>query len=179
MGIHEQLPERGAERSNGERWDWSLISRRCTLEALRMLRGSHDAEEVAQEALARAWRARQSCRTPETPLPWCLQITRNEALRAIGRRRTPSYGECVESVERLADSMAPGEGEGERTLTRLDVGRALSELSVEERRLLELRYTLDYSHPQIAAELEIPDATARVRLHRAHKRLAVLLAEHG
>lgn len=148
-----------------------------------MLRGSHEAEEVAQEALARAWRARQSCRTPETPLPWCLQITRNEALRAIGRRRTPSYGECVEFVERLADRMASadggGEGEGERTLTRVDVSRALRELSAEERRLIELRYTLDYSHPQIAAELQIPNATARVRLHRAHKRLAALLAEHG
>lgn len=47
----------------------------------------------------------------------------------------------------------------------------------EERRLIALRYSLDYSHTQIAAELEIPDVTARVRLHRARKRLAALLDE--
>jgi RNA polymerase sigma-70 factor, ECF subfamily len=175
------MPERGAKRSHGgERWDWSLISRRCTLEALRMIHVRHDAEEVAQEALARAWRSRQSCRTPEAPLPWCLQITRNEALRAIGRRRAPPYGGNAESVERLVDTLSTaGDSEGERTLARIDVSRALRELSADERRLIALRYTLDYSHPEIAAALEIPDVTARVRLHRARKRLEVLLADHG
>jgi RNA polymerase sigma-70 factor, ECF subfamily len=158
-----------------EWWDWSLISRRCTLEALRMLRARHDAEEVAQEALVRAWRSRRSCRTPEAPLQWCLQITRNEALRVIRRRRAMRNRESFESVENVADSVLAAEGD--RTLTRVDVGRALRALSLEERRLIALRYAFDYSHPQIAAELEIPDSTARVRLHRARKRLAVLLAE--
>ncbi len=159
----------------GAWWDWSLISRRCTLEALRMLRARQDAEEVAQEALVRAWRSRRSCRTPDAPLQWCLQITRNEALRAIGRRRAMRFGESFESVENVADSVVSAEGE--RTLARVDVGRALRALSAEERRLIALRYALDYSHPQIAAELAIPDSTARVRLHRARKRLAVLLEE--
>ena len=159
----------------GEWWDWSLISRRCTIEARRMLRARHDAEEVAQEALVRAWRSRRSCRTPDAPLQWCLQITRNEARRAIGRQRAMRYGQSFESVENVVDSVVAAEGE--RTLTRIDVGRALRALSAEERRLIALRYALDYSHPQIAAELEIPDVTARVRLHRARKRLAALLDE--
>ena len=159
----------------GEWWDWSLISRRCTLEALRMLRARHDAEEVAQEALVRAWRSRRSCRTPDAPLQWCLQITRNEARRAIGRQRAMRYRQSFESMENVVDSVVAAEGE--RTLARIDVGRALRALSAEERRLIALRYALDYSHPQIAAELEIPDVTARVRLHRARKRLAALLDE--
>jgi RNA polymerase sigma-70 factor, ECF subfamily len=140
-----------------------------------MLRVRHDAEEVAQEALVRAWRSRRSCRTPDAPLQWCLQITRNEARRAIGRQRAMRYGQSFESVENVVDSVVAAEGE--RTLTRIDVGRALRALSAEERRLIALRYALDYSHPQIAAELEIPDVTARVRLHRARKRLAALLDE--
>jgi RNA polymerase sigma-70 factor (ECF subfamily) len=141
-----------------------------------MLRVHDDAEEVAQEALTRAWRARDSCRTPEAPLPWCLQITRNEALRAIGRRKAVAYEEAVGP---LADTGAGAGREGDRTVARVDVRRALRELSAEERRLIALRYSLDYSHLQIAAELEIPDVTARVRLHRARKRLAVLLADHA
>src|ERR1700733_2756784 len=71
----------------GESWNWSQIRERCSVEARRMLRQPQDAEEVVQEALARAWRSRRACRTPETPLPWCLQITRNEALRLMQRQR--------------------------------------------------------------------------------------------
>jgi RNA polymerase sigma-70 factor (ECF subfamily) len=137
----------------------------------------HDAEEVVQEALARAWRSRESCRTPEAPLPWCLQITRNEALRLIGRRRVLSNAEPLGPDSEIEDQRATGEGE--RAVARLDVDRALQELAPQERLLITLRYEQDCSHPEIAAKLEIPEATARVRLHRAHKRLRVLLDDRG
>jgi RNA polymerase sigma-70 factor (ECF subfamily) len=157
---------------NGPQWDWSLIRERCAAEALRMLRRHQDAEEVAQEALARAWRSRRSCHTPEAPLPWCLQITRNEALRLISRRR----GRAVESLKpdgEIEDHKA--NGEHQRALVRVDLDRALRQLTQQERQLIALRYTDDCSHPEIAARLLIPEATARVRLHRAHKHLRALL----
>src|SRR5437588_1822924 len=88
-----------------DHWDWPLIRKRCADEALRILRRRQDAEEAVQEALARAWRSRASCRTPETPLPWCLQITRNEAFRAISRRRTQPDQEPIHEA-RLADARA-------------------------------------------------------------------------
>jgi RNA polymerase sigma-70 factor, ECF subfamily len=156
----------------GEQWDWPLIRRRCELEAARIVRRREDAEEVVQEALTRAWRSRRSCRTPESPLPWCLQITRNEALRLIERRRTQPHAQPLEDHE-LADDRAAGLED--RTLVRIDVDRALAELTSPERRLVELRYTRDFSHPEIAATLDIAEATARVRLHRIHKRLRMLL----
>jgi RNA polymerase sigma-70 factor, ECF subfamily len=138
-----------------------------------MLRSSQDAEEVAQEALARAWRSRRSCRTPEAPIPWCLQITRNEVLRLIEKRRGRAYVEELEADGEVPDDRA--RSEGERTITRLDVGQALRALTAPERTLIALRYALDYSHPQIAATLEIPEATARVRLYRAQQRLKTQL----
>jgi RNA polymerase sigma-70 factor (ECF subfamily) len=139
-----------------------------------MLRRQHEAEEVVQEALARAWRSRASCRTPETPLPWCLQITRNEALRLIGRQRRPPAKPLDEDGE-IPDQRSIGDCD--RTLLRIDVARALAQLSDQERLVISLRYTHDCSHPEIAARLEIPEATARVRLHRAHKHLKVLLED--
>ncbi len=155
-------------------WDWSLIRHRCRLEAVRILRRHHDADEVVQEALARAWRGRGSCRTPDSPLAWCLQITRNEAFRLIGSQRTRT-ADPLDSGPEFEDERAVGERE--RVLSRVDVGRALRSLPVPERQLIALRYQQDYSHPQIAAELEIPEATVRVRLHRAQKRLRPLLEE--
>ena len=60
-------------------------------------------------------------------------------------------------------------------MARVDITRALCKLTPHERRLIALRYEGDRSHPEIAAELKIPEATARVHLHRALKRLKPLL----
>lgn len=154
-------------------WDWCAIQRRCTAEALRMLRRPHDAEEAVQEALTRAWRRRHTCHTPEAPLPWCLQITRNEALRLMSRRRgSPS----LEPLEDREDLPAPATGrETPQALVRVDVHRALKMLTPHERGLIALRYGHDCSHFEIAQTLDIPEATARVRLHRVHNRLRELL----
>src|SRR5437868_6030023 len=78
-----------AQRPPPERplWQWELSRQRCLREAWRILRNRDDAEEAVQEALARAWRKRAACRTPWAPLPWLLQITRNEAMRFAARRR--------------------------------------------------------------------------------------------
>jgi RNA polymerase sigma factor (sigma-70 family) len=156
----------------GEDWDWVLLRKRCTAEALRMLRRHHDAEEVVQEALARAWRGRLTCRTPERPLPWCLQITRNEALRLIGRRAAVTL-HPLELESEIEDHRAVGARD--RTLVQVDVHRALHTLTPNERLLIALRYEHDRSHAEIAATLQIPESTARVHLHRAHKRLKPLL----
>jgi RNA polymerase sigma-70 factor (ECF subfamily) len=153
-------------------WDWGLIRHRCRAEAIRIVRRHHDADEVVQEALARAWRSRRSCRTPDAPLPWCLQITRHEALRLIGRQRARA-SEPLDAGAEIEDEHAVWEPD--RALDRVDVGRALEELSAHERLLIALRYDEGCSHPQIAQRLEIPEATARVRLHRARKRLRSLL----
>lgn len=157
-----------------DEWDWSQIRLRCRVEAVRILRRHHDADEVVQEALARAWRGRRSCRTPEEPLGWCLQITRNEAFRLISRQRQRA-AEPLDAGSDVADEQALHEPD--RTVIRLDVARALKGLSDGERLLIALRYEQGWSHPQIAAGLDIPEATARVRLHRAQKRLRSLLDE--
>lgn len=158
----------------GRQWDWSFLRERCAAEALRIVRRPQDAEEVVQEALTRAWRSCRSCRTPDAPLPWCLQITRNEALRLVGRQKGRAT-EPLESDAELEDRKA--RGESQQVLVRVDVARALRRLTEHDRQLIKLRYTDDCSHPEIAARLKIPEATARVRLHRAQKRLRLLLDE--
>jgi RNA polymerase sigma-70 factor, ECF subfamily len=162
-------------RTSSDQWDWSHIRLRCRVEAVRILRRHHDAEEVVQEALARAWRGRTSCRNPEEPLAWCLQITRHEAFRLLTRQRQGAIVEALDAGSELADEQALHEPD--RTVVRLDVARALNRLSDGERLLIGLRYEQGWSHRQIAARLDIPEATARVRLHRAQKRLRSLLME--
>jgi RNA polymerase sigma-70 factor, ECF subfamily len=156
-----------------ELWDWSLIRTRCRAEALRILRRPHDADDAVQEALTRAWRSRHACRNPDAPIPWCLKITRNEAIRIIDRGRPRGATEPLQEGDYVEDTEA-GRERG-RVLIRIDVHRALENLPPHERQLIALRYLHDCSHSEIAQMLEIPEATARVRLHRVHKRLETLL----
>ncbi|MGO9973026.1 MAG: RNA polymerase sigma factor [Solirubrobacteraceae bacterium] len=165
----------GALGDPAEHWDWLVIRKRSVSEATRILRDGDDAEEVAQEALARAWRSRRACRTPEAPLAWCLQITRNEALRLIAQRRGHAAGVLLEDEDAITDPLA--QCATQDVQIKVDVARALKELDPDERLLITLRYELDWSHKEIAQHLQITESTTRVRLHRAHKRLSTALAE--
>jgi RNA polymerase sigma-70 factor, ECF subfamily len=154
-------------------FEWDTARRRCLREARRILRDREDAEEAVQEAMIRAWRNQSSCRTPATPLPWLVQITRNEALRLAARRQRRQANEVAETApERL-----PGESGLDRMLETLATEQALSILRPEERTLIRLRYQEDLTQGQVAQRLGIPEGTVKVRLHRVRARLRGVAAE--
>lgn len=53
---------------------------------------------------------------------------------------------------------------------------ALDKLTAEERTVIEATHFLGYSHQEAADALGVPVGTIKSRSHRAHKRLATLLA---
>jgi RNA polymerase sigma-70 factor, ECF subfamily len=132
-----------------------------------VLRDPVAAEDAVQEALLRAWRSRDSCRQPDSPLAWMVQITRNEALRRLGRERLRANHETGDdSTGQLHSHWEP-----ERRLDVLDLRRAMADMSAEERALLTLRYGADLTQPDIAEMLDVPEGTVKVRLFRARKRI--------
>jgi RNA polymerase sigma-70 factor, ECF subfamily len=123
-----------------------------------------DAEEAVQEALVRAWLRRDACRSPEAPLPWLLEITRNEARRVLGREaRRGSLG-LLHPAPREDDALAGA-------AARLTVEQALGTLAERDRRVLHLRYAEDLTQVEVARRMGLPEATVKVRLHRARGRL--------
>ncbi|MDO8184500.1 sigma-70 family RNA polymerase sigma factor [Conexibacter sp. JD483] len=143
----------------------------ATREARRYLLASHDVDDAVQEALMRAWRRRASCRGEDT-LPWMRQIARNEALRLLDRRRTRSERELLDDETLLSTvSDDAAEEATENLLRKLQVGQVMGQLSVDDRRLLALRYAKDLSQPEVARMLGIPEGTVKVRLHRLRGRL--------
>ena len=123
-----------------------------------------------QEAFVRAWRKRSACRTPAAPLPWLVQITRNEAMRLAARRSRRQASEIPEA-EPDAVPAAVGETTIDQALTSVATEQALSTLCEDERRLLRLRYEEDLTQGQVAAALGVPEGTVKVRLHRVRARL--------
>ena len=118
----------------------------------------------------RAWRKRANCRDPSAPLPWLLQITRNESMRLAARRSRRQASE-IPDAEPEAVPLASVETPLDRTLTTVATEQALSILGEDERRLLRLRYEEDLTQGQVAAALGVPEGTVKVRLHRVRARL--------
>ena len=154
-------------------WDWAFVRQRCLREAQRML-AREDAEEAVQEALTRAWKRSGSCRTPDEPMAWFLQITRHEALRQLDRRRRIAERER-EGAE--LTELPCHEPAVDRLLGEVATEQALAALRPEERRLIELRYVDDLTQPQVARMLDIPEGTVKVRLYRLRRQLQTVFAE--
>lgn len=155
-------------------WDWAALRSRCLREAHRLLPGA-EAEEAVQEALIRAWTRRHACRSPDAPLPWMLEITRNESRRLLARRARRQYpAACEPSL--YADPEVEDDELASAT-TRVTVEQALARLEDADRRVLRLRYADDLTQADVARRLGLPEGTVKVRLHRARGRLRTILEE--
>lgn len=124
----------------------------------------NEAEDIAQDALLRAWRRRSTLRDSARRKEWLGTIVRNEAFRHHSRVRPDPVDEV--------DSWEGEEDEGiVSTVERADLHAALKRLSERDRKLIELRYQEDLTQEAIARRLGIPDGTVKVRLHRVRHRL--------
>jgi RNA polymerase sigma-70 factor (ECF subfamily) len=148
-------------------WDWTHVHRVALAETRSILGHGADAEDAAQEAALRAWRARSSCRTFRRPEPWTREIARNEALRLVSLRR------CDAPLEAAGD---PGGHDVESGAGHPDLRHAIGTLDHTDRMLLFLRYWGDLTQPEVARVTRLPEGTVKVRLHRARGRLRTELS---
>ncbi|MEA2250031.1 MAG: hypothetical protein QOG70_273 [Solirubrobacteraceae bacterium] len=152
--------------------DWSWARARCLREARRVLGETTAAEDVAQEALLRAWRHRHACAAPHAPLPWLLAITRHEALRWRDRVERAGSGQPVDDLATLAAGLVQASWSGdESSIEQLAVRDAIAALSADQRLLVELRYGEDLTQQEIARRLGTPEGTVKIRLHRLRAQL--------
>lgn len=132
--------------------------------AYRYANNPSEAEDIAQDALLRAWRRRSTLREAERRNQWLATIVRNEAFRQHSRTRPDPIG-TLETQEGAEDAQVVA------TVERADLQAALKTLSERDRELLQLRYTEDLTQTAIARRLGVPEGTAKVWLHRARKKL--------
>ena len=135
--------------------------------AYRYASNPSEAEDIAQDALLRAWRRRSTLRDSDRRIQWLATIVRNEAFRQHARLR-PAPTSSLEFVEGAEDEQVLA------AVELADLHAALDLLSERDRRLLEMKYEEDLTQGMIARRLGIPEGTVKVRLHRARNRLRVL-----
>lgn len=138
--------------------------------AYRYTSNPSEAEDVAQEALLRAWRRRSTLRDPSRRKEWLGTIVRNEAFRIHSRMRPDPVAD-IEAKEGVEDERLVS------TVERADLHAALDRLDERDRQLLHLRYDEDLTQQAIARRLGLPDGTVKVRLHRLRHKLRKVMTE--
>ena len=129
------------------------------------------AEDVVQETMLRAWKARDTLADEAAAKPWFLTIIRREYARTFERKRFVTV-DVDELVAREEPMLAAAE---EQNLAEMRA--ALFKLPDEYREPLVLQVLMGYSTAEIARELDLSEAAVLTRLFRARNQLRTLCGE--
>jgi RNA polymerase sigma-70 factor (ECF subfamily) len=158
--------------------------------ALRLTGDPEAAEDAAQEAFLRAFRALDSFRRGSAFYTWLFRIVVNachSAGRKTGRRKQvegvrldAAGGEGEPGESRRIEPAAPG-GTPHEQIERAEairrVQEAVQELPQDHKQVILLRDFEGLSYADIAEVLEISRAAVKSRIHRARADLAERLAD--
>jgi RNA polymerase sigma-70 factor (ECF subfamily) len=152
---------------------------------MRYLRDPADAEDVAQEAFIKAYRALPQFRGDSAFYTWLYRIAINTAKNALAaRERNPvtydldlqGNDESTDMVGRLKDPETP-EGLALTEEIRATVNAAIGELPEDLRTAIVLRELEGMSYEEIAESMECPVGTVRSRIFRAREAIDRRLRE--
>lgn len=135
----------------------------------RTLANAVDAEDVTQATFVAAWLGRQTFDPARgSMIGWLLGIARRKVVDHI--RAAARDDRITASVRRMNDP-PPTDTVPDRVVDRLVVADELAQLPGEQRRVLQLAFYDDLTHPQIAAVTGLPLGTVKSHLRRGMERL--------
>lgn len=138
--------------------------------ALRALGDRMLAEEATQQTFLNAWQAAARFDLERPVGPWLYAIARRVAVD-VYRRERRHRADRFDEVDMAA---LPSSFEG--MWEAWEIRCAIDRLTADERHVIEAIHYRGLTYRQAADELGIPLGTVKSRSHRAHQRLAELLA---
>lgn len=173
-----------AERAtHGDKLAFELIMRRHNRLLFRtarsILKTDSETEDALQETYLRAWRALSTYRADSKLSTWLVRIVINEALGRLRRRSAQviPLESAMESTDPHTQTSLQDDSDRqpERVAMRSEV-RRLMEARIDQlpesfRTVFMLRAVEELSVEEVAAALEIPEATVRTRFFRARSLL--------
>lgn len=175
-GTDEQLVAR-VQKGDKRSFDLLVLKYQHKVTALvrRFVKDPFEAEDVAQEAFIKAFRAIGSFRGDSAFYTWLYRIAVNTAKNALdSRKRKPGSDVDIDDIEEFAfnDSLRV-EDTPESLLASEDLQRTvqqtLADLPEELRKALVLREFEGLSYEEIAQLMDCPIGTVRSRIFRARE----------
>jgi RNA polymerase sigma-70 factor, ECF subfamily len=179
-----ELTDLVASARRGDRAAFDEVVRRTYAEtytlAYRLTGNEEDARDVVQDAYLRAYRSLRRFRGEARFTTWLYRITANCASTLLAKKARQRH-DVLADDEPLVDARPEHDPEARMAAgeDRAVVAGALAELPWRLRQVVVLRDIYDLPHAAIAAELGITEAAAKVRLHRARRRLRERLDAPG
>lgn len=140
--------------------------------------GADVAGDISQEVFASAWFARgQYDPSRGTLAGWLVGITRNKILdhlRASGRRpqlAQPNFSSRVPPNSSSVGATPLAPAEVEHLADRLLLVDAMAQLPTRSKKLIELAFFEDLTHPEIAERCDLPIGTVKSDIRRGLARL--------
>ena len=166
--------ERVAEYEPGSVADFERLYRnsyrRILGTLITMLRDREAAEDCAQDAFERAFKAWKTWRPDAPAEAWLHRIAINVAINGQRRERLQEVGAVLRRIGRPAESADPA-----LVVERSDLLEALRKLPAKQAAAIVLRHYHGYSNREIGIALGVPERTVASRLAAARARLQQLL----
>ena len=139
--------------------------KRAVYSAARRLLGSHeDADEAAQIAFVRAWRALDGFRGDSSLRTWLVRIVLNVSKSL--RTRAPVL-DGLEGQEQLADTRAGSDDLLRRKESGERVRSAVDRLPPRQREVVMLKVFSEMTHREVAGILGLTEGAVKAHLHQA------------
>ena len=161
---------------NGETHAFTILVDRhapaCLRLATRMLQNRHDAEDVTQQTMLRAYRALARYDEREQFRAWLFAILLNRCRTAaqLRSRRLQLVTPGLDDVPEVA--VAPSVAGAE---LRDDIAKALAALDVPHREAFLLKHVEQLSYEEMSTATGVGVSALKMRVKRACERLQVLL----
>lgn len=160
LGLDEKLILRMAEGDNDAFRDlYEQTSSAVYGFALSILRNVHDAENVMHDAYIRIHRSAAAYQPKGKPMAWILTIVRNLCYTRL------KSGDICEDISQYEDLLHVSEGE--QTVDRMVLQKALEILPFEDRQIVILHALTGMKHREIAELLDLPTGTVTSKYKRS------------
>ncbi len=182
LEVQVEETEWALAAQNGDQWAFTNLIQRYERAVYnlcyRMLGNPNAAEDAAQEAFLRAYKAIHRYDPGRKFSTWVLSIASNYCIDQLRKKRllTLSFDEMP--YLDVSEKKPGPEGQlliGER---QDEVRRLLGQLSDTDRAAIIMRYWYDFSYDEIGEILSLTNSAVKSRLHRARRTLAEAWDEH-
>ncbi|WNG31515.1 RNA polymerase sigma factor [Cystobacter fuscus] len=141
-----------------------------------LVRGDHDVDDIAQEALIAILRGLPTWRREGSFKSWSDRVVARTTFAAMRKVRD---AETEPEAEPMELTVVSEEALPDDYVFRRDMVRLMDGLSDEQRHALVLHYVLEMSVPEMTEELGIPFETVRSRLRLGRANLRALYARES